>query len=321
MTQLKNFWQNIKMPSAPGTATQPSLGWADGLLLATTAFWAFNFAIVKYALAELEPMVFNGLRMLLVTGLMLIIAPALGYSLKVQRRHLLYLIILGLVGNTAYQLFFILGLARTTAANSALILATVPAWVAMMGTLIGVERVKPGGWLGIGLSLVGIVLIVWGGKQQAQLEFGGATLLGDLLILGGTLCWSIYTIASRPMLRHYPAIRMTAFTSVVGVIPFILLSLPWLIQANLAAISLPAWSAIIYSGVFSITLSYLFWNYGVSKLGSARTAFYSNLTPPLALVAAWLLLGETMTWPQLIGGLLALIGVVLARRYTQPVAR
>ncbi len=320
MTLLKSLWQTIKMPSAQSTTTQPGLGWADELLVLATFFWGLNFAVVKFALAELEPLVFNGLRLLLVVGLMLVLVPALGYSFKFQRRHLGYLIGLGLVGNTIYQLFFIFGLAHTTAANSALILATVPVWVALIGTVRGTERVMPGGWVGIGLSLAGIALIVWGGKQQTQLQFGGATLWGDLLILGATWCWSVYTIASRPMLRHYPAVSLTAFTSIIGAIPLILLALPLLRQVNWASVSLPAWSAIIYSGLFSITLAYFFWNYGVSKLGSTRTSLYSNLTPPLALVTAWLLLGETMAWLQLAGGLLALMGVALARRYTFPIS-
>jgi site-specific recombinase XerC len=59
-----------------------------------------------------------------------------------ERRHLLYLIGIGLLGNTAYQLFFVFAIAITTAENSARILATVPVWVALIGTIFGVERVE-----------------------------------------------------------------------------------------------------------------------------------------------------------------------------------
>jgi len=84
-------------------------------------------------------------------------------------------------------------------------------------------------------------------------------------------------------------------------------------------VSTGAWLALIFSGSFGIALAYFFWNYGVSKLGSARTSLYSNLTPPVALLVAWLWLGETLTAQQWWGALLALAGVVLARRYTSPV--
>lgn len=295
--------------------------WADGLLLLTILFWSVNFSLVKFALAELSPLAFNGLRMTLAAGLMLTLVPTLGYSLRFQRRHLGHLIILGLLGNTFYQLGFIFGINRTSADNTALILATVPAWVALIGTVTGREKVTPGGWLGVALSLVGIGLIVLGGSHQIQLHFGGSTLLGDALILGATLCWSFYTLLSRPILREYPAVAVTSFTTAVGVIPLILMSIPSLAQLEWQTISLTAWGSLIFSGVFSITLAYFFWNYGVSRLGSTRTSLYSNLTPALALVTAWLLLGETLTLIQLGGGLLALAGVALARRYTYDVTK
>jgi drug/metabolite transporter (DMT)-like permease len=289
---------------------------ADGLLLLTILFWSVNFSVVKFALADLPPLAFNGLRFILASSAMLILSLVLGHSLKFQRHHLGYLIGLGLLGNTAYQLCFILGIARTTADNTALILATVPAWVALIGTLLGTERVTVKGWLGVALSLTGIALIIWGGNHQAQLHFGGDTLLGDGLILGGTLCWSVYTLTSRRMLHHYSAVAVTSFSTLVGAVPLLLLAISPLSQLNWAEVSLQAWAALIFSGLFSITLAYFFWNYGISRLGSARTSLYSNLTPPIALLTAWLFLGETLTITQLWGGLLALAGVALARRFT-----
>ncbi len=300
------------------STAQKNINLADGFLLLTVIFWSINFSMVKFALVELSPLAFNGLRMLLAAGLMLILVPLLGYSLKFQRHHLGRLIVLGLLGNTAYQLCFIFGIARTSADNAALILATVPVWVALIGTIAGTEKVTTGGWLGVGLSLAGIGLIILGGQRQAQLHFGGATLLGDGLILGATLCWSLYTLISRRMLRDYSSIAVTTFSTVVGVIPLLLLAIPPLVQLDWTTISMTAWGALIFSGVFGITLAYFFWNYGVSRLGSAHTSLYSNLTPPLALLIAWLLLGETLTLVQIGGGLLALGGVALARRYTYP---
>jgi drug/metabolite transporter (DMT)-like permease len=85
-------------------------------------------------------------------------------------------------------------------------------------------------------------------------------------------------------------------------------------------VSTNAWMGLIFSAGFGIALSYFFWNYGVSKLGSARTSLYSNLTPAVALLVAWLWLGETLTTQQWWGALLALAGVVLARRYTSPIS-
>ncbi len=295
------------------------LSWADGLLLLTILFWGVNFSVVKFALAAFPPLVFNGLRFFIASSTMFILVRSAGYSFKFQRRHLPHLIGLGLLGNTTYQILFILGISQTTADNASLMLATVPVWVALFGTLAGTEQVKRGGWLGVALSLSGIVLIVLGSDHEVELQFGGATLTGDILILMGTLCWGGYTLAVRPLMRHYPSPSVTSFATMMGTIPLVLLALPWMIPFNWGQVPISAWGALFFSGVFGIALAYFFWNNGISRLGSARTALYSNLTPSVALFTAWLWLGETLTPQQWGGGLLAIIGVALARRYTYPV--
>ena len=297
------------------------LSWADGLLLLTVLFWGVNFSVVKFALAALPPLAFNGVRFLVASVAMLILARATGHRFNFRRRHIVYLIGLGLLGNTAYQLFFIFGIANTTADNSSLILATVPAWVALIGTIVGVERVEIKGWLGVGLSLAGIILIILGSNRQSQFHFGGAALRGDVLVLLATLCWSSYTLLTRPIMRHYSSAAVTGFSTMMGTIPLLLLATPSLLRLNWSEVPPAAWAALVFSGIFGIALAYFFWNYGVSRLGSARTALYSNLTPPLALLTAWLWLGETLTLQQWAGGLLALIGVVLARRFTYALSR
>ena len=74
------------------------------------------------------------------------------------------------------------------------------------------------------------------------------------------------------------------------------------------------WWALGASALIGIALPYFIWNHGVSVLGSARTALYSNLTPVVALLVAWLALGERLAPGQAAGGVLVIAGVLLARR-------
>jgi drug/metabolite transporter (DMT)-like permease len=292
----------------------------DLLLIVAPVLWGVNFSVVKFALAEIPPLPFNGLRFAVAASAMFVLARATGHVFKFNsRRHIGYMIGLGLLGNTLYQLLFIFGVNFTTADNAALILATVPAWVALIGTIFRVEYVQFRGWLGVGLSLLGIGLIIFGSDRQARFQFGGATLLGDGLILLATWCWSSYTLLVRPMMRHYPSMSVTSFSTLMGTIPLFLLASPSIVALNWPEISPQAWLALIFSGLFGIATAYFIWNYGVSKIGSARTALYSNLSPPVALLTAWLWLSETLTPWQWLGGLLALGGVVLARRFTHSV--
>ncbi len=298
--------------------THPRWSTADALLLLTACIWGANFSAVKFGLSELPPLAFNAVRFLC-SGLALALATrAAGQSWRFERRHLPFLIGLGLLGNSLYQLLFIYGAAATTADNAALILATVPAWVALGGSLAGLERVERKGWLGVGLSLAGIIMIVHGADRDTEFHFGGASLKGDVLILAGTLCWSAFTLFGRLAMRHYRPLAVTSFCTVVGAVPLILLGLPELVALERGAVSHAAWAAAVFSGLFAIAIATLCWIVGVARLGSARTSLYSNVTPPVALVVAWLALGETLTAQQGWGALLAICGVVLARQFTAP---
>jgi len=295
------------------------VGRLDLLLLLMAAMWGTNFSIIKVALTDLAPLPFASLRFVLIVPVMAGLAWLTGHSLRVERRYWLQIAGLGLLGNTVYQLLFIFGADRTSADNAALILATVPVFVAVMGYLAGFEQIGRGGWIGVGLSLVGILCIVTGNASGASLEFGGASLFGDLLVFLATLAWSAYTVWMRPVVQRCSPIAVTVLSTAVGSLPLLLMTLPFLRVDELAQVSTRGWLALAASGMFGICLPYFIWNYGISRLGSARTSLYSYLVPFIALVVAWAWLGESLTAQQFLGGGLALAGVLLARNYVRSI--
>ena len=193
-------------------------------------------------------------------------------------------------------------------------LATVPVFVAVLGSLAGTERVGTRGWVGVGVSLVGIFVIVTGSDTGQTLEFGNASAVGDLLVLLATVAWSVYTVWMRPVVKECSPVAVTVLSTAIGSIPLLLLSLPVVRWEELAQVSNRSWVALAASGMFGICLPYFIWNHGIRKLGSARTSLYSYLVPFIALIVAWAWLGETLTAQQFLGGALALAGVVLARQ-------
>ncbi len=104
----------------------------------------------------------------------------------------------------------------------------------------------------------------------------------------------------------------------MGTVPLVLVGIPTMADLDWTAVGTASWIAMVLSGIFAIGLAYFFWNYGVAQLGSARTSIYSNLSLPVALATGWIWLRETLTPMQLVGTLLALGGVILARRFTRP---
>lgn len=276
--------------------------------------WGVNYPLVKGAIAVLDPLLFNAMRMAVATVALPLLALALGTSLRVPRRDLGKLFILGLMSNTAYQLFFIFGLERTTASNTSLMLSTSPVQVALFGALLGLERVGRLGWLGVFSAFTGIALLIVG--KGETLAFGGASLLGDFLVLCGCATWALYTLASRPFIHRYGALRTTVLTVALGVWPLILLGVPRAIQQDWSQTGWETLGVVVFSGLFAIAIAYIIWNLGVRHLGPTRTAVYVTLPPVVTALIEWLWMGQRFGGLQWLGAVLTLAGVVLTRLST-----
>ena len=217
---------------------------------------------------------------------------------------------LGIIGHAIYQISFINGLALTTAGNSALILSMVPLFIAALTSLLRIDRVAPRTWIGIVFAFVGLLLLITG---RGGLHLGMATLAGDILTLFCSLCWAMYTVFSRPLLKTMSPLQLTTLTMAAGAPALLVASIPQLLQQPWAAISWQAWAALAYSTVLAVAVGYVVWYASVQAVGGPRTAIYSNLIPIVALLASWLLLGESLGPVQAAGAAVVLAGVSLAR--------
>lgn len=288
-----------------------SLGKADLLLLLNVLIWGLNFSVMKGAFREFLPLAFNGLRFVLASLLVLILVRLIEGRVSIQRKDWPAFVALGLIGNTLYQIFFVIGLDHSTAGNASLILALSPIFVALFGSFLREEKITRRAWLGIWASLLGLVLVIGGG--ESGFKFGFETLSGDLLVLLATLCWAIYTIRSKPLLGKYSPLALTAITMVIGTLALIPFSVPAIVAQDWQIISLQSWLALGYSVTMAIVLAYVIWSFGVQRLGGARTAIYSNLVPVVGTTLAFFLLGEKLGWLQLLGGVIIIFGIILAR--------
>lgn len=283
----------------------------DVLLILIAIIWALNFSVVKVSLQEIDSLSFNALRYILAAGLLAYTARARGYSLKVDREDFWPLIGIALVGNVLYQLFFIIGVDYTYSANAAVILGTIPVWVALLSHLFTDEKLTRYKSIGIGLAFTGIVLIVTGSK--AGISIASKTFLGDMIILCAAISWGVYTILAKRFLKKYPSTQFTGVMSIVGMVFLLIIALPNLLYVNWTGISLKGWGGIFYSGLLSIGIAYLIWNNSVSKIGAVRTAAYQNLVPVLGLIFGAVLLQEALTIQQYTGSALVIVGIIFSR--------
>ena len=300
---------SISMASAEEASSPPEV-WTDLGLLLLAVIWGLNFIVVKVALELLHPLAFNALRFPLACITLLILVRLRGTVVVPERRHVVPLIFWGLLGNVAYQLFFIFGLNRTGAGNAGVLLATTPVWTILLSAALGHERPTLAVWLGAGLTLMGMLLVMLG---AGALKMGGGALWGDLLLIGGAMTWAVYTVGARNLVVQYGSIQVTAWTLWIGTAVLVPLGIPALVAAPPFQLPAVAWGGIAYAGILAVGIAYALWNGGVRRLGNTRTAIYSNMVPVVALTAAWFWLDEVPTTLQLSGAGLILGGILLAR--------
>ena len=281
----------------------------DGLLVGMALIWGVNASVMKLAVSEMPPLVFNAARLGLASIALVVLALGVRQT-HLTRRDVGMLLVLGVLGTGLYQYFMIEGLARTRAGTTALILSSGPAFVALFGRLLGVERITRRGMIGIGLSMIGIAFVA---LTQPEALTRRATLLGAGLVLIGCVCWSLFAVLIKPYANRLDGRVVTAITIVGGTLPLSLLALPALDRTAWDALSLATWGAIVYAGLASMVVAYLFWNRGVRLLGPTRTAAFGNLQPIFALAAARAILGEKPGIWQLVGAVGIIAGVLLTR--------
>jgi len=287
-------------------------GRANAALLLMVLIWGVNFAVAKDALATLSPLVFNTLRFPMAALVVYIALRLRGPIPLPVRSDIGNVIGLGILGNVFYQQFFIFGLANTRAGIASVLLAGTPIVTTLLSSLAGHERIRPLVWLGVAASFAGIVLVVASGAGL-EARPGESTLLGDVLMIGATVSWAAYTVGSRPLIERYGSIPMTAWTLWVGAAGICLVGLPATLHTDLGGLAPRTWLAVVYAGALSIGLAYIIWYEGVRVIGNTRTSAYSNLTPVLALVVAWLWLDEVPAPGQLAGALIIIGGVMLVQ--------
>ena len=296
---------------------------ADACLIATAVMWGVNIPLSKYVVGELEPFVFNGVRLVL-AAITLAGCAALerrwlsgrtrGGVPTVNRRPLIasvsfwsFILLTGLI----YQLLFIFGISRTTAANSALLLSTMPMWTAMISFFALRERLPRVTWWGLGITFMGAVWVI---NARQGIDLSTTFFWGNLMMMSAALCWAAGTVISRRVLERITPLQLAFWSGVLTAPIHLAIAWPYL---NPAWETLMRWKillAVAYSGIFSTGLAYVTWHIGVRRLGGSHAAVYQNLVTLVAVLGGWLLLREQPLTAQIVGGILIIGGLVIMRR-------
>lgn len=295
-------------PHASRSGRQQTL-WAYAMLVLVMAFWAGNSVVARAVRSDIPPFTLALLRW---SGAFAVLAPFALPKVLAQRAAIVRawrpVLLLGGLGVASFNAFLYSGLRHTTASNALLLQAAIPALVLLADRIL--FRVRPGlpAVAGVLLSMAGVALIVLRGDPAALVD--ARFNLGDVLVLGGVVCWALYT----SLLRLRPALHPLSFlaaTFAVGIVAMAPLAagewaagerIHWTAQTALAT---------AYVAVLPSVVSYALFNTAVARLGAGPAGQAINLLPVFGALFAAALLGEPLLPYHFAGMALVLVGIVL----------
>jgi drug/metabolite transporter (DMT)-like permease len=200
---------------------------------------------------------------------------------------------------------------QTTAANATLLGNNAPIFVGLLTWLIFRRRPDSSFWIGLALALAGSSVIVWSDLAH-HLKFG----LGDMMSLGAAACFAVYLLATekvRETIGTLAFLRLAIFSATIAIL---LINL--VLRTSLQVPNARTWWALLGLGLVSQLGGYLFLTFALGHLPATITSVSLLTQGPLTAVMAAILLGESLTAAQILGGALVLSGVGLAHRKRHP---
>jgi drug/metabolite transporter (DMT)-like permease len=271
----------------------------------TVVLWASSFVVVRSAVQDFSPTA-------LALGRLLVGAVVLGAILLFRgegwppRAAWPGIAGSGVLWFGLYMLTLNWGTRQVDAGTAAMLVNTAPMLIALLSGWLLKEGFPPRLLGGIGVAFLGSVLV-----GLSITDGGRGSVTGVLLCLVAAVSHAGATVSQKPALRHASALQVTTFGCLVGTTA----CLPFAGQL-VSEISDVPWSAtlhLLYLGIFPTALAYTAWSYALARTPAGQMGATAYLVPALAVVLSWVLLDEVPGFLALIGGLLCLSGVVVAR--------
>jgi len=272
-----------------------------------------SVVVGKSLVASLPIFLLLGLRLGIST---MILVPLVLWSegrriLLISKKQWLILGMQALTGVFLFNLFLLYGLRLTSAVESGIILSTTPAMIALLSVFLLGERVSSSTWLGISLSVLGIIIINVVGGQQ---EIGNFSFLGNMLILLAVVCESLFTLFRKLQDEEISAVLTTAVVSLLGLI----MVLPFMIyeglQFDLGSLAISEWLMIVYYGVFVTVIAFVLWFRGVSRVSASTAGVFTGIMPVSTIILSYLFLQEQVSLVHFLGVGLIFCGILLAAK-------
>lgn len=285
-------------------------------LLGMAMLWGASWPAGRVLAQSLPPLTAGAWRFVLAMGLFVLWWRLAGRTWAPLRalssRQRWGLAAAGAVGVFGYTAFFMAGLQHVPASRAALIVTVNPVFTALIAAWWFKERLNVAIGLGMALAVLGATTVLTRGEPWRILA--GAIGIGEWLLLGCVACWVGYTLMGRRLLAGIDALTTTSTTAASGTLLLLLAALLVEGPAQMATpLDAPAlvWLAMAFLVVGATVIAYAWYFDGVAALGAGGASAYISLVPVFGVASSALVLGEPLDGSLLVGGLLAVGGMVV----------
>jgi drug/metabolite transporter (DMT)-like permease len=307
-----------RLPREVATAAVDSRNWiVYSQLLLTMFLWGLAWPVGRLLATNLPPVSIAVLRYAIVVPVLFGILRVKRQPLRLERKWISNLVIMGLFSTTLYQIFFLYGVKYAAASDDSLVIGIGPVLIAIMASFVLSERLTKTKALGFisGLAGIGVISLLSPNTNVLNRP------LGISLVFGGATAYAIYTVTLRRFVAPNRADNTISAPSSLTILAWISL-FGWLFLIPLSLLEAPwtytwgpvSWLGILYLALLSTVVGYFFYVEGVSRIGAGRAAIFGNLVPVFGVLTSFLLLNENLSPWHAVSFLLILTGVILVNR-------
>ena len=276
---------------------------AIGAAALTMLLWSSSYPAISYGLRYFTPGELILLRFS-VASAFFVIPVATGWIRLPPRGDWPAVVVLALIGNTAYQLSLGFSMTSISPGAAAVVIGLAPAVTSLLAVLKLKERVGVRAILGLAVAFAGTVLVTLG--QGDGIHFEPVALLAFVAVL----CNSSYFVWQKPLLTRTNALGFTAAAMFVGTVS--LLPFGWHLPEKLLAAPHTQIYSIVYLGLFPTVIGFASWSFALSRAPASQIAGFLYLSPVGTFIIAWLWLGDVPAWLTIAGAVLTLGGVLFS---------